>query len=71
MPDPDIAYLNVPPRYNDCTDSTMKDMRENLEKVKGTAATDDRIEEAICDGINKVRRRMSLHIQVNKGSYGQ
>ena len=52
------SYFDVL-RYNDCTDSTMTVMHENLEKVKGTAATSDRVEGTICDGINKVRMRRS------------
>ena len=45
-------------RYNDCTDTTMKEMREKLDKYKGrvtiSAARDGRIEGVICKGINKV-----------------
>ena len=45
-------------RYNDCTDTTMKEMREKLDKYKGrvtiSAARDGRIEGVICKGINQV-----------------
>ena len=45
-------------RYNECTDRTMKEMREKLDKYKGratiSAARDGRIEGVICTGINKV-----------------
>ena len=42
----------------------MKDMREKLDKYKGratiTAARDGRIEEVICNGINKVGSSVEL-----------
>ena len=54
LPDPSTPLS----RYNECTDTTMKEMREKLDKYKGratiSAARDGRIEGVICKGINRV-----------------